>query len=363
MSMTTARILDEAPAEAYGVADRIAPIRKPLDFKPAVQRWSVRLPGEEVRLSFFAAQARDPEALAGSKFMAWVRSSLAGHADGPSSYDHARFTDPAGFTNHVVAAYWVDAARFSRWERDSAVAGWWADPERLAGDVGVWREMLAVPPDRQETIYWIDYPAGLMRSPDVSVYPTPYCGYYGAMRDRLPASAVDPLDAEPGVALDRTERGGFSQRWRVDAPANLAVIRSANTWGAMDDEQLMDYRAKLLGPLDAGMNFLRENAGETGCASLRMQQTTDPDGRPQLEAHALGYFLSLRHMETWAEGHQTHAAIFNAAIDRYKRYGRSNQLRTWHEVYILPRGGQVLEYANCHPATGLLPYFSAERLA
>ena len=77
----------------------------------------------------------------------------------------------------------------------------------------------------------------------------------------------------------------------------------------------------------------------------------------------LGHFLSLRHMENWAEKHPTHAAIFNAAISRYKQYGASNQLRTWHEVYVLPAGDQLFEYVNCDPGTGLLRWFSGERLA
>ncbi len=359
----TATILDAAPPEAFGAAERIAPIRKPPGFVPAVQRWSVRLPGPNLRVAFFAAQALDAGAIAASPFPGWVSSALQGHPHGPTALDHARFRDDAGFINHVVAAYWVDHARFSVWSADAAVAAWWADAARLAGDVGVWREVLTVPPERQETIYWIDYPAGLMRSPDVAVFPTPYCGYYGAMRDRLPLAATDPLDAPPGTSLDQTDRGGFGQRWRVHPPGNLAVIRSANTWGAMDAEQLADYHQRLRGPLDRGMAYLRQNPGGTGCALLRMQQTTDADGTPQPEAHALGYFLSLRHMEGWAEGHSTHAAIFGAAIARYKRYGSANQLRTWHEVFVLPEGGQLLEYTNCHPATGLLPYFAADRLA
>jgi aldoxime dehydratase len=40
----------------------------------------------------------------------------------------------------------------------------------------------------------------------------------------------------------------------------------------------------------------------------------------------------------------------SAAIARYKKYGKLNQLRTWHEVF------------NCAPETGILPYFEAERL-
>lgn len=110
------------------------------------------------------------------------------------------------------------------------------------------------------------------------------------------------------------------------------------------------------------MAYLSDNPVPTGCASLRWQTTTDEAGRMQPEAHALGYFLSLRHMELWAETHPTHAAIFDAAIARYRSYGAANQLRTWHEVFVLPEGGQQFEYLNCDPSTGLLPYFPATRL-
>ncbi len=110
------------------------------------------------------------------------------------------------------------------------------------------------------------------------------------------------------------------------------------------------------------MAYLQRPAIPTGCASLRMQTTTNPAGAATSEQHALGYFLSLGHMEAWAEGHATHAAIFDAAIARYRRYGASNQLRTWHEVYVLPEHGHRFEYANCHPSARLLPWFTGRQL-
>lgn len=116
-----------------------------------------------------------------------------------------------------------------------------------------------MPRDRQESVYWRDYPAGLMPSDAVDVYPTPCCGDYGAMRDRIPLAAVDPLDGPPEAVLaPRAGRDGFGQRWRIVPPHDLAVIRSANTWRRMDDGQLADYRAHLSGPLEQGMAFLRE---------------------------------------------------------------------------------------------------------
>jgi hypothetical protein len=285
------------------------------------------------------------------------------HAAGPTCIDHARARLESGRVEHVVSAYWVFKNRFEAWKADTQAEDWWASPERLIGSHGAWREMLWVPRDRQESIYWKDYPAGLMASQDVTVFPTPYCGYYGAMRDRLPAAATDALDAPDGAGLaPQPDRMGYGERWSVRPPGNLAVIRSGNTWGRMDDEQHADYEAKLRAPLQAGMDYLAQNQLPSGCATMRWLGTTDIDGSPAPEEHALAYFLSLRHMERWAEDHATHAAIFRAAIERYRHFGPRNQLRTWHEVYVLPEGDQCFEYLNCDPRTGLLPWFEAERI-
>ena len=359
-----ARFLASAPHEAVGPARRLAPLRKPPNFTPAVQRWSFLIPPREpgVRVAFFGAQAVESTALATHPLLEWVRLHVAGHPSGPTCLDHARLTG-RGLLEHVTCAYWIDEERFAAWSADAGAEEWWEDPARLGGPCGSWREVLRVPRDRQESIYWEDYPAGLMASPEVEVFPTPYCGYYGAMRDRIPAAATDALDAAEGAVLaPQPGRVGYGEHWSVVPPANLAVIRSANTWGRMDPEQRADYEAKLRKPLGAGMDFLSSNPLPSGCASMRWNRTTDAAGNEVPEEHAHAHFLSLRHMERWAEGHDTHAAIFDAAITRYRDYGARNQLRTWHEVYVLPEGGQRFEYLNCHPKTGLLPWFPGERI-
>ncbi|MGV7030882.1 phenylacetaldoxime dehydratase family protein [Methylobacterium symbioticum] len=317
-----------------------------------------------MHIAFFGAQASSDAELDHHPMRGWIGDRLTAHADGPTCFDHARSRLASGRVEHVVCAYWVSSARFEAWAADAEVERWWHEPERLAGPYGAWREVLWVPRDRQESIYWKDYPAGLMSSPDIAIFPTPYCGYYGAMRDRLPAAAIDPLDTPEDAGLaPQPARNGFGEHWSVRPPQNLALIRSANTWGRMDDEQRADYDAKLRGPLGAGMDYLAGNPLPTGCACMRWQDTTDTDGVRKPEAHAHAYFLSLRHMERWAEDHATHAAIFRAAIQRYRHYGPRNQLRTWHEVFVLPEEGQRFEYVNCDPGTGLLPWFEAERLA
>lgn len=360
-----ARVLDAAPSEAISPKERVTPLRKREGFVPAVQRWSYQLPSNETqfRVAFFGAEAPNLEAIKGHPLFAWVNEHLVTHPSGPTVVDHARSRSVSGMFTHTVAAYWVSAQRFAAWSGDTAAEAWWQAPERLAGDFGAWREILRVPRDRQESLYWLDFPIGLSASPEISLYPTPYCGYYGAMRDRIFAAATDKLEPAAGGELIRKEgRKGFGQHWSVHIPHNLAVLRGGSSWGFMEAEQHSDYDQKLRGPVTGGMDYLRENPLPSGCATMRWQRSVDSDGHEAPDEHAHTYFLSLGHLEDWSEHHGSHAAIFSAAIARYKKYGASNQLRTWHEVYVLPEGDQRFEYLNCHPETGVLPWFEAEQL-
>lgn len=351
----TERILPTAPEWTYGPAQRAIPLRKPANFVPAVQRYSALLPSDvgELVIGQFGVQSPPGEeaSLTTSPFMDWVEESFR-LPHGPSTSDHARFVDSQGFTNHVVTGYWLRG--YDAWA--AATDAWWGAKERLDdGATGVFREVLRVPPERFESIYWLDYPGGLSADNGVELYPTPYCGYYGAMRDRLVVN--DALEGE-GEALERRHEHPHG-RWRVKPPHNTAVIRTAHTWSAMDEAQKLDYDAKLAPPLAKGMGYLQANPD--ACLSLRWATTTDAEGKLVPEKHATGYFSTLGKMEDWSEGHKTHAAIFSAAVGRYKFYGEKNQLRTWHEVCVLPDDReQLFEYIGCHADTGLLPYFDAE---
>jgi len=346
-------MLAAAPTYAYGPPDRTIPVRKKADHVPAVQRWSALWPAESVTVGTFGVQARSAELIASSEFMRWVEQALC-LPGGPTTVDHARLTDTEGYTHHVVTAYFLNGEH-DAWAARPEVESFWSAEERKRDEVGVYRETMTVPTDRIETIYWPDFPGGAMRDGSVKIYPTPYCGYYGAMRDRLYCAATDPISAT--ASAEPKARDGFGDKWRVSLPANVAIIRSSHTWSAMDAEQLADYEAKLAPPLARGMAYLETRP--PGCLSLRNATTATPDGAPVPEMHATGVFIDLKAMEDWAETHRSHAAIFSAAVARYKSYGPRNQLRTWHEVFVLPEG-TVWEYINCHPGTGVLGYFEAE---
>lgn len=314
-------------------------------------------------MALFGAEAPNDAALKDHPLLSWLAQSLAKHPDGPTCHQHARSRTLHGTSTHVVSAYWVNEDSFARWTGDDSVEAWWQNPARLQGPFGTWREILRIPRDRQESLFWLDFPIGVSASQDIALYPTPYCGYYGAMRDRLLAAAKDKLESPLGTTLRRQRgRTGFGEHWAVHPPKNLAIIRGGSSWGFMDDEQHANYEDELRDPVSAGMDYLERNPLPSGCASMRWQRSSDIRGNLEPDEYAHACFLSLTHLENWSEHHATHAAIFAAAIKRYRHYGAANQLRTWHEVYVLPEGGHRFEYLNCHPDTGLLSWFDADRL-
>ena len=362
---TTPRFMDSTPHEGLGPIQRAFPLRVPANHKPLLQRWSAFLPEKEIIIGIFGWQGAFEQDFVASEMAQWQTKRLLDHPNGPCQHDLSRFVDSRQLFNFVLTAYWTHRADYRLWRNDPSVEEWWTSPDRLSSDHGVWREIMQVPGDRFESLYWADYLGGLSSYEGISLFPTKYNGYYGSMRDRLIASANDPLQAPPSLTPStlRRPRETANARWVVKVPNNLAMIRSAHSWRLMDGEQLEDYEEKIRPPLGRGMDYLQSHTEETGCLALRWQSKCDREGHESQELFATAFFDCLGNMEAWAESHRTHAAIFAAATKRYKLYGKKNQLRTWHEVAVLPDDReQLFEYINCHAETGMLEFFEGTRL-
>lgn len=108
------------------------------------------------------------------------------------------------------------------------------------------------------------------------------------------------------------------------------------------------------------MDYIDTNKVATGCCAMRMMFNLDNDGNELDESSVLAYFLSLGHLERWSHAHPTHLDIYHHAIAMMRKYQEKREVRTWHEVFVLPSGGGLFEYINCHPGTGLLPFFEGQ---
>lgn len=338
---------------------RIVKARKPEGHQPAAPRYSLRWerPVGTLVSDYFGIQG---ETLAWPETRAFFDLTLAtfAHPDGPDAHEIMHCVDEAGVANAIVVAYWVDPSRHARWCLLSAWRPWFESPDRLAGKHGYWRETIAVPYDRHETIYSAPgYRIGFGRTPGSVVVPITTNGYFGAARDRLPISAIDALNSPYGTTVPDAVFGAtHGKHLRVTVPHNLVILRSGQYWEGAGEAQRDDYQHALEPKLHRGMEYLASHKAKTGCLSMRIMSNLDSDGKERAETSVNAIFLSLEQLEAWAASHQTHLDIYAHAIAMNRKFKEKREVVTWHELFVLP-GQTCFEYVNCHPGTSLLPYF------
>lgn len=337
---------------------RLIPERRSPGHRPAAPRFTLRWanPVPAIVSQYHGMQRPDGDWAWQSEFFERLIRSFA-EADGPAAYEVMRFEDEAAHTNAVVVSYWTDGTRHARWMLTSSVSRWLDDDARLDDEAGYWRETISVPYDRHETIYSAPhYRVGLGRLPDTAIEPMTTNGYFGAARDRLPISAIDPLMSPHGDELSpRGQITTLGRRLFAQVPLNMTAIRSGQFWEAAQQEQLADYDENLQPKLMRGMKYLTEHKSQTGTLALRILTNLSPEGAARRETSVLGYFLGLDQLEGWAKSHDTHLDIYRHAIAMNRLHGERREVVTWHEVFIMP-GSTAFEYINCHTSTGLLPY-------
>lgn len=336
---------------------RTCPMRMPEGWNAPYPAWSARHAAgtTEVVMAYFGVQAADDRAWLGA-----LHRRFAGPG-GPARVELGRHVDRAGVPTLLTAAYWTSAAAYEHWRHASGFEAWWADPERLRGPHGLYREVLTVPLERLETLFSTQVPAGVAATAPALEGPVNEHAYWGGARDRIPISAVNALASPFGQTLPRLGPADTrGRRLRVRVPENLAVIHSAQDWSQCAGDERARYTGEVHPTLVEGMTFLRDHPLEVGCCDMRMVDELDSRGQAVPRSYGFGYFLSLEHLERWAESHPTHLKIFGTFLTMVEAFQGQLDLRLWHEVSVLPGAGQVFEYLNCHPQTGLLPWFAAD---
>lgn len=306
---------------------------------------------EQVVMAYFGVQFRDesqrPQSLAALRHI--VGSFQL--TDGPVSHDLTHHVDGHGHHNFMAVAYWSDPAAYCRWLLSAEVKGWWESDERLDEGLGYFREIVAPRVDQFETLYAFteDFPGVGTLMPRCSGEVEEH-GYWGSMRDRIPLSQTDWLEATSDLAIvsGDPDRGG---RVIVRGHDNIALIRSGQDWRAAGDKERDLYIDELLPSLQDGMDFLRDNGQDIGCYSNRFVRSIDIDGNELDESYNIGHWRSLDLLERWAESHPTHLRIF---VTFFRVVEGLENLRLYHEVSVSDASSQLFEYINCHPGTGMM---------
>ncbi|MEH6639345.1 MAG: phenylacetaldoxime dehydratase family protein [Porticoccaceae bacterium] len=283
--------------------------------------------------------------------------------NGPEVTEKAVYTDIAGYNNQVFICYWKDQTVFQSWMVNSFLPFWNTNAEKDYSEYGFWREIIGISTEYFETLFPNKQPAGIARLGEGFSEPVDEHGYYGGMRDRLPASSYD--DLEPEVASQLTvvnTSDTVGKRIKVNAPGNLNLIRSAQDWSAVQGKERELYLNDVHPILLKGMDYLIKNPLDSGCCYMRFMTEVSADNQRLERTFGMGMFLSIKHLEAWSKSHPTHTRIFDSFIAFAQKVGDQMALNLWHEVSVLPKGAGDFQYLNCHNKTGLIPYFEAEEV-
>ncbi len=351
--MKNERTFEEAIPEHLRVA-RTRPKRVSDRYTPPHQSFVARFKPSvrEVAMAFIGVQYSGEKPEATNEALAVIAESLSGkHA--PGHWDRAEYVDEAGSTNVVTAAYWDSRAVFDAWLAKGRFKDWWEDETRCADGIGYFREIFIPRAEEFETIFSHRQHEGVSHLAQGMSGEVFEHGYWGSSRDRIALSQVHDLEPS-GFPMPAVAPGAPAGRVRINPQHNLCIIRSGQDWTETGQAERELYLNDVLPPLSEGMIFLRDDGDQIGCYSNRFMTLVDGSGAKIDKSYSLSMWRGLAELERWAESHPTHLAIFVAAIRHYSRLGEGAMLRVYHEVSIVRREDQILEYVNCHSRTGIL---------
>ena len=293
-----------------------------------------------------------------SALLARVCDTFAG-AVGPASLGRGIATGAGGERSDIFYAYWNSPAHYASWLTTPRVASLWTDDGHLEGPVGLWRESMVIPVERNETNYSNDAAYDGIAQIDKQMRKTDVHGYWGSARERIPASARDTMpSAAPDFMLRQAAtRETLGRRVRITLPGNTCVIRSFQDWSQAQAAEVDWYLGNVEPVLRVGLDYLNGNRTEARCYGMRYIREYDMSGTVDLNrTSTFGYFESLQTLERWTHTHPTHLNIFQAAISMVQRFQGEVAVKLGHEVSVLPEGMLSAEYINCARSTGFLPW-------
>lgn len=286
-----------------------------------------------------------------------MSTGSAGADGAPKLIERSHYVDPEGYRNDVFMAYWLDVDSYRIWAGQPHVAAWWAGlPQDPDSDVGFWREVLMPDKDRFEFAAAGERKAASANFLDLE--PCSKFGYWGGYRDRLPASERDDFASASENLAEPQVRATKGRRLTVDAPDNLCFLREGQGWATCGDEERKIWNENMEDVVTEWVGFLRDKPAESGCLSIRDCREQDAATGTQVDRRSqFAFLLSLGHIERAARTQPTHLAVRDTYLRMLGEMTFEPEMHIWVEVFILKAGELETEYVNCHPATGLLPYF------
>lgn len=335
---------------------------RPDTYQPPYPAYQSHFPGDrpEYVMAMIGVQSEDTNS--GKEMSERILALLTRDASArPAHVERGVQNDAFGFTNDIFIPYWHTRQAMSEFWKRPDVREWLETP--LSGDVGWWRESIVAPVtsvDGSHSVGNIRYGIGRYVEQKVEQFH----GYFGSMRDRVTDFLAGSADGETGQIRCNDQLASAGKRLRITrVPDRLCFIRAPFGWDQATPEEQQAFIDDMLPVFKAGADYLRDNPMDANCVSMRFLDEIDMGLDNGAQVEVLGWFLTLKDLEQWTHHHPTHLAIYNGVFKYMERFDFQAKLNLGHEVVVVPQGGALLEYCNCHPKTGFLPFFESEEVA
>ena len=314
----------------------------------------VRFPNGTTKLVVMVFGVQGPDMVAQSGFVEKCHE-LAQLDNGPGRLERGQTIDSAGVPTSLLIAYWTDPDIARRWWDCSEVANYW---QALPIDktTGFFFERMTVPHER------FNYAAGTEdRHGSAAVLPieaSATFGYWGAYRDRLPASKYDAFESDLSTVPTPAAKDTTGRRLGIRIPNNLCYIREGQGWANCGVEERQIWDEQMDGVIDSWVSRLARDPVATGCLSIRDCREHDAQSMGPIDRRTqIAFLLSLSHIEQAARTDPAHLAVHGAFVKMYAQPTFTPRMHVWVEIGVMKSDEIETQYVNCHPMTGLLPFF------
>lgn len=306
-----------------------------------------------VAVAIIGIQHREPKIV---KEVASTLGQLMSAGFKPGNLERFEFLDPQNYSNEVFIGYWLHERDFKAWRESEDVANWIENLSLDVGAPGVWLEVMTAPVDRYQYGAPVVQKDGLATLGELAK--SDKFGYWGGYRDRVPASVNDrfesPLPGLPKAALKQS----IGQRIQLSIPDNVCFIREGQDWSKAGEEERNVWKTTMDEVVRSWTGILVERAADSGTLNLRSMNDLDAASGERLDKQTqVAFLLSLDGIERAARTWKEHLAVHSSLIRMFREATFKPTMNIWAEMFILKTGDMKPLYVNCHPHTGLLPYF------
>jgi hypothetical protein len=175
-------------------------LKKPSGHKPPVPRWTLKLPDDvsHVYTLYAGVQCHSTRTELSKTIEDRIEVILGGSA---AALDVLRVTNGFDLAHAKVwVAYFTIENHFRTTLDNLDLVGIWNELGSDKSQIGLWIESFSAPVSRLETNYArLDHKPGLSQLPGVEQPSHELTAYWGAGRDRIPASAHDLFPTPEGI--------------------------------------------------------------------------------------------------------------------------------------------------------------------